>query len=72
MTTAFPLVQHKISLTAGKVSGTIVHCEADGTIDVLFTDGSKASAYAMKSGEDRSLGPTVEGIEIKSGTFSVA
>jgi len=72
MTTAFPLVQHKIKLTTGSVTGSIVHCELDGSIDITFTDGGVVSGYAMLAGEDRSLGGDVKHITITGGTFSVA
>ena len=72
MTTAFPLTQHKVKLTVGTVTGTIVHCEVTGTIDITWQDGSTLSAYEMVSGEDRSLGSNVKSVTIVSGTFSVA
>ena len=75
MVTAFPLVQGKTLLTTGVfgVGGSrLVHCEVDGAIKITFEDGGTLDSYSMIAGEDRALGTTAKGIEILSGTFSIA
>ena len=74
MLTAMPLVQGKIALGAGTytLSGSkLIHCEEDGTINVIFKDGTTYDGLNMMIGDDRIGGPTVTAIEVTSGTFSI-
>ncbi len=75
MVAAFPLVQGKIALGAGVYStgqSKLIHCETDGNVKLHFADGTELASYAMIGGDDRLLGETISGVEVLSGTFSIA
>ena len=68
----FPLVTaSKCNLTTGIVECSLVHCVADGTIAVTFSDGSGPTNIDMVAGDDYSF-PKKASISITSGTYHVA
>ena len=74
MTTVLPLIKDKIALTSGTVTfGTnkIIHCDADGTIDINWIDGTSTTGVTLVTGDDRSV-PGGVSVEIQAGTFTIA
>ena len=74
MTTVFPLVKGKIALSSGTITlgaNKLVHCEEDGTIDIVWADESTTPGIALVAGSDRSI-PDGVGVTIHSGVFSIA
>ena len=68
----FPLLTaSKCNLTTGTIECSLVHCVADGTIAVTFSDGTGPTNIIMESGQDFSF-PKKASISITSGIYHVA
>lgn len=68
----FPLLTaSKCNLTTGTVECSLVHCVADGTIAVTFSDGTGPIDISMEVGQDFAF-PKGASISITSGTYHVA
>ena len=70
----FPLITNsKCNLTVGAdpVECSLVHCVADGTIAVTFSDGTGPTNIAMEAGQDFAF-PKGATISITSGTYHIA
>ena len=74
MTTVLPLLKGKIALTTGTITlgpNKLIHCDLDGTFDIIWSDGTTTSGVTLIAGEDRSV-PDGTSITISAGTFTVA
>ena len=71
MYTAMPLVKGKINVTSGQFTGSVVHCEADGDIEITWVNGG-TDVISLVAGDDRGLTPNVKFVTVNSGTFSFA
>ena len=70
----FPLLTaSKCNLTVGAdpVECSLVHCVADGTISVTFSDSTGPVDITMEAGQDFAF-PKAATISITSGTYHVA
>ena len=70
----FPLLTaSKCNVTVGAdpITCSLVHCVADGTISVTFSDGTGPTDIAMEAGHDFTF-PKGATISITSGTYHVA
>ena len=66
--TAMPLKKGYNNITTGSCNPAIIHCAADGTLTVTWSDESQTTETFI-AGEDRSAG-NVRLVTIVSGTFS--